>query len=668
MWNDFSIRYIRKNRVSSVLLAGAAFLTSLLLSLLCSIAYNLWEDYVKQQQAAAQAVKTSPEALFILYGIVLLLVCTALIVLLHHAFAVSMGSRLHQMGILKSVGATPEQIRNILLQEVLVLCTLPILAGTGVGIGLCAVFIRRIISMEKEMGINIEYGVAFEYHIFVFLISIGAAFLTVLFSAWIPAKKLGRLSPMEAIFGKEDPKRKKVGTFRLTSKCFGVYGELAGKSLYVRRKSMKTAVVALFLAFLGFFLFLSGETISGLSTQHTYFARFRNTWDYMLTVKKESKDDKKKTLLTKLRELPGMESCIAYELVDAMVTVPEQVLDDALLEIGPQILLEGAKQVKISGQIAWQIKAHFYILDDQSFQEYCKSGSISSDAGIVVVNLLWDDRNSDYTNRTYLPFLKENAGTLQVKETSLQYDAFADVIPDIREELKQKVLNLVISEKAFSNISSLFSADEVCYNMRTTENLSEKQSDMMEASIERLVSEDLESKEKELEKARFENAESSMTEGSYILENRLEEERADALARKGLRIVMGVLAGILACVGITGILTTTLGQLYQRKKEFARYLSVGVSLNDIRKMLFMEAMFIVGRPFLLALFIDIPVTALLLRFAPVTAGEFLRHLPWMPVFLLLAVTVVIVALSYVAASRKICRQNIVEILKDDALV
>ena len=84
----------------------------------------------------------------------------------------------------------------------------------------------------------------------------------------------------------------------------------------------------------------------------------------------------------------------------------------------------------------------------------------------------------------------------------------------------------------------------------------------MEASIENVVSE---------------NIGSGMTGSSYTLENRLEDERADASARKGLRIVMGVLAGILACVGIAGILSSTLGQMYQRKKEFARYLSVGVS-------------------------------------------------------------------------------------------
>ena len=204
MWKAFSVRYIRENRVASALLAGAAFLSSLLLSLLYSIAYNLWMDDFKQQQAAAEAAASPPGALMILYAMVLFLVCAALIALLHNAFAVSMGSRMHQLGILKSVGATPGQIRSFLLQEVLVLCVFPILAGTGTGVGLCAVFVRRIIAMGREMELNIQYDVAFEYHVLVFLISLGTAFLTVLFSAWIPARKLGRMSPMEAIFYEEE--------------------------------------------------------------------------------------------------------------------------------------------------------------------------------------------------------------------------------------------------------------------------------------------------------------------------------------------------------------------------------------------------------------------------------------------------------------------------------
>ena len=66
MWNSFSFRYIKENRTASLLLAGAAFLSSLLLSLMTTLAYNLWMDYVKQQ-AAKGVTDIRPTTLFIVY-------------------------------------------------------------------------------------------------------------------------------------------------------------------------------------------------------------------------------------------------------------------------------------------------------------------------------------------------------------------------------------------------------------------------------------------------------------------------------------------------------------------------------------------------------------------------------------------------------------------------
>lgn len=73
MWNSFSFRYIKENRTASLLLAGAAFLSSLLLSLMTTLAYNLWMDYVKQQ-AAKGVTDIRPTTLFIVYGVVLALI------------------------------------------------------------------------------------------------------------------------------------------------------------------------------------------------------------------------------------------------------------------------------------------------------------------------------------------------------------------------------------------------------------------------------------------------------------------------------------------------------------------------------------------------------------------------------------------------------------------
>lgn len=672
MWNSFSFRYIKENRTASLLLAGAAFLSSLLLSLMTTLAYNLWMDYVKQQ-AAKGVTDIRPTTLFIVYGVVLALICAALIAMIHNAFAVSMGSRLQHLGILKSVGATPRQIRTFLVQEAAALCVLPILLGTAIGVGICYMFVEQTIGLGQSLGLDVDYNVSFEYHILVAVISLAAAFLTAVLSAWIPARKISRLSPMEAIFGGVEPQAEKMRSFRLLSKTFGIYGELARKSIYNRRKSMRAATFVLFLSFIGFFIFLSAETISGLSTQETYYEKYHDTWDIMLTKEAGTEDEQSAaaaqvgnaqttqsagadSLLETLRAVPGVSRCISYQVIDTTLFLPEDMLSEELKQIGVETLLPEAERATVAGQEGWRTAVHLFVLDEQSFDGYCEDHNISSDAGAVAVNLLWDDRESDYMNRTYLPFVTD-AGALYLSENAsepvLYYDACADDIPAIREELEQKALNLVLSENAFRPLAEIlseagtFSGAETNYNIYLKEAIREKEAES-EAVREAIAA--------------------LMPDEGYTLEGRIQEEASDQAARKGLRIVMGVLAALLACVGIAGILSATLGQIYQRKKEFARYLSVGVSPKDMQKLLFLEGLFIIGRPFLIAVIIDVPVTALLLQMSPPTAGQFISHLPLVPVLIFLCISAGAVSLAYLAAARSICQGDLVEILKDETMV
>ena len=648
-------------------------LSSLLLSLMTTLAYNLWMDYVKQQ-AAKGVTEIRPTTLFIVYGVVLALICAALIAMIHNAFAVSMGSRLQHLGILKSVGATPRQIRTFLVQEATALCVLPILLGTAIGVGICYMFVEQTIGLGQSLGLDVDYNVSFEYHILVAVISLAAAFLTAVLSAWIPARKISRLSPMEAIFGGVEPQAEKMRSFRLLSKTFGVYGELARKSIYNRRKSMRAATFVLFLSFIGFFIFLSAETISGLSTQETYYEKYHDVWDLMLTREAGPENEQSAdaaqvgnaqttqsasadSLLETLRAVPGVSRCISYQVIDTTLFLPEDMLSEELKQIGVETMLPEAERANVAGQEGWRTAVHLFVLDGQSFAGYCEDHNISSDAGAVAVNLLWDDRESDYMNRKYLPFVADDSGELypgeNASEPVLYYDACTNEIPAIREELEQKALNLVLSENAFRPLAALLSEAGTFSGAETNYNI------YLEEAI----------REKEAESEAVREAIAALTpDEGYTLEGRIQEEASDQAARKGLRIVMGVLAALLACVGIAGILSATLGQIYQRKKEFARYLSVGVSPKDMQKLLFLEGLFIIGRPFLIAVIIDVPVTALLLQMSPPTAGQFISHLPLVPVLIFLCISAGAVSLAYLAAARSICQGDLVEILKDETMV
>ena len=51
MWKDYSSGYVRNNKASSLSIVIAAFISALLLSLLCSLFYNLWFYEVQSLKA-----------------------------------------------------------------------------------------------------------------------------------------------------------------------------------------------------------------------------------------------------------------------------------------------------------------------------------------------------------------------------------------------------------------------------------------------------------------------------------------------------------------------------------------------------------------------------------------------------------------------------------------
>ena len=596
MWRQYLARHIRENKAASIFLSGMSFIASLLLSLLSGIAYNLWVDYVNRQTVLYGTYTPQMEPVLAAYGSVLLIACAALISMLHHAFAVSMNSRVHQLGILASVGATPKQVRGFLTVEALSLCSIPVLAGIIAGIGLCYGFMEIIIHVSRDaVGNTVGYEVAFTYHVLVAFAALICSFFTIFLSAWIPARKLSRISPLAAIHYGEEAAVSKMRRFSIVSKLSGIYGELARKSLYARRKMMRTSALSLTLSCLALFAFLSFETISGNFTQMTYFERFRDSWDFMLTV---SGREDAEPLLGAIREMRGVRDCIAYRRTEGTAVV--------------------------------------FVLDEESFQTYCDSAGVMPDtAGAVALN-------NDALQGRPEELTVEIQGKMEV--FSLTY---AQALPLFREEVSRLVPSIVISETTCRNTQLWDSDNRTNYNIRL---LPDADQESLEEELEALMAEYL-------------------SDGvSYSLEGRLEEEASDASIRAALRFFIGVLAGLLAAIGIMNVFSATLGQLYQRRREFARYLSVGMSPRGMWRMLCREALMVVMSPILLAVLADVPLIWWALGQSGTTPERFFEELPMgmiLPFLLFLAAGI---GLAYVLGGRRIICADLIETLRDETIV
>lgn len=632
MWNAYSRSFLRYNKTGNRFVLVISFLASMMLSMVSGLFYNLWADQVNKTIAETGSASVEFTPVVIAYIAVFTIASIALIMMIHHAFAATMTTRIHQLGILQSVGATPRQIKSALVNEVVVLSLPASIIGNLIGIGLSWAIMAFIISSTANLR---DYTLTFTYHPLVFVGSFGFSMLTAAVSAWIPARKLSRMTPLEAIHYGNEPIIKRVRHYRITSAIFGVYGELARKSLFARRKAMRIGTMSILLAVFACISILNMLGVSGLSTQRTYFDRYKNNWDFLVTVEGDTYSE---DLLSDIRNTEDVTGCIVHRIVNTSTQIPADCLSDDVQRLGLENLNSSFSDNEAG---AYNAKVPIIILDDTSFAAYRGDGS---DANVVAVNIIWDSVNSERTDRQYVPFL--NSGkelTLNVNGAYIPVDVFADAMPILREEMTQYALTLVMSESYYATLGFNLTAEETIYTVKMTD---ENQNDVVEKRLQALL----------------------VAYPDYAFEGRVQELADEMQIQQGLRMIVYLFTGILTCIGLANIFASTLGQVHQRKREFARYFAVGLTPKGAAKILAWEATIVALRPILLTIVVNIPLMALMLDAGGITAADFIaKRLPLIPAILLFVAVIGFVALAYYLGGKKICNMNLAETIKDDTL-
>lgn len=611
--------------------------------------------------------KENPPQLLFLYLGFLTAICISLAMMIHSAFAVTMESRLQQLGIMKSVGAAPAQIRTVLLQEAMALCLFPVLAGIPLGAGSCYWFMRMAGSLAENLGVSRAVGAVFYFPALVALLSLAVCLFTVWISARLPAGRLGRLTPLEAVRGGGESAPGKMRRFRLIAGLFGIEGELARKSLYARRRAFRTAGISLTLACFVFSAFLNFEVVSYLHTYHTFFERYKDTWDLLLTLDKRAEREGMAGygLLEALRGLDGVERCAEYRKFQAHVRLPEDTVSGELEALGGPLGLTDTGIVRDGRDYLAQ--APLVVLDDVSFQEYCRESGVElepwvqPEAGVklepgddpltggtglpvVAVNRIWDNLNSRYKNRQYVPYLKAEAGLeleLELAPAPLKARilAYSDLPPNLREEYEDFTLVLVAPESGFRNVEAAFGKADRYFNILTD---SDQVIDGVQAQIEGMME----------------------SAPGWEMENRLSEEAFNEAVRTSYKLVMGILCGILALVGLSNVFANALGSITQRKREFARYLSVGMTPGSVRRVLALEAFYVCAKPVAVSLLLNIPFVAYCLRASHLMPGEYLANIPVLPIGIFVLSIFLAVGTAYWIGGRRILRGDLVGMLRD----
>ena len=597
---------------------------------------------------------SAPRLLFPLFILIAGIASFSLIIVIHNSFAVSMNARIHQFGIFSSIGATPKQIRSCLLQEAAALCILPILIGNLLGI-LISMGIIHMVNGLLGSGVAGRHEAVFGYHPLVLVATLLLTVVTIWISAWMPARKLSRLTPLEAIknTGELQLKRKKKSP--LLTCLFGLEGELAGGALKAQKRALRTASLSLIFSFLAFTIMQSFFALSGISTRETYFERYQGVWDIMVTVKDTDVDSFRET--QKMQEIPEIRSAIVYQRAMAKRIIAEDEISEDMKSFGG-FASAGDNYVRETDG-GWLVNVPIVILDDASFLAYCEQIGITPQLdGAVIWNQIRDVTNPDFRHPQYVPYVKgENEVSILRQSGNEELTAeipvlsYTEKVPVLREEyatLDYYELVHFIPVSLWKEIKEQIGGSEedtyIC--MLGRENVTLEELNALQGQVESLIA------------------------GNYKVEseNRIQEVEANDKQIQGMMAIFGGFCVLLAIIGIGNVFSNTLGFVRQRKREFARYMSVGMTQGEIKKMFCVEALTIAGRPILITLPLAVVAVGYLLKTSYVEVGTFLAEAPIIPIMIFMLAIWGTVAFAYYLGWRNIRKINLAEVLRDDTMM
>ncbi len=197
------------------------------------------------------------DSMLAVFGVIILLVIIATIAVIYNAFNISVIERVSQFGLLRCVGATPRQIRNIVFREALILGAIGIPIGIVCGTIAMAIVFAVISAVAPDM---IMGGLQLVMSPYLVLASVLIGAFTIYLSALLPARKAGRISPMEAVRGTgafKKEKFRKTDRHRIVLKLLGAEGWMAWKNLGRNRKRFYITVFSMVISIVLFIVFSS---------------------------------------------------------------------------------------------------------------------------------------------------------------------------------------------------------------------------------------------------------------------------------------------------------------------------------------------------------------------------------------------------------------------------
>lgn len=624
--------------------------------------------------------------LFTLIAILFIIIFIGAIALIYNAFAISITERSTDFGLLSSIGATKRQKRRSVLLEALLILAVAVPIGVlGGYFGLWLVFaainpaINTLVSGGYLLGSDLEAQLQLRVVIspIAILIAVIMSVLTVLVSAWIPAVRAGRVTPIEAIRQAKDVKLtpRSVKTSRLTGVLFGIEGEIAAKNMKRSKKRSRVVIISFVISLV---LFLSASSFTHLfsrsvdvATGDVNYNIYVNLWQ---SANDASKSELPKELLQAENAISHLDGIEDFTVVNGMQSFyPKDFKEDALSASARKIWDAQAEKGNNLNQPVIQVVA----LNDETLKAYCDKVGADYDTmqntenfnGILVNNIAWKEGK----NYTSISVLDKKMGDTQVL-TDYTHEESDEEATDSGETDQSE--RKVEYDRTFRIAAT---TDQVPIGFSTIRSVNDGG-----LGVDVFVSQAV--FEKYLPSDYYYNVVYLSAADSGSLSDQIEELMTDPAYRdlaysvsditSQVRMIEQIIflintfsyvfIALISAIGIANIFNTISTGIILRQKEFAMLKSVGMSPKGFHKMLFFESLLYGIKSLLWGLPISFAVMALLyLVLRQNFAIPF--SVPWLQVAIGIGAIFAIVLITVCYGAVKIRKKNVIEGLRKQTL-
>lgn len=592
-------------------------------------------------------------------GIILVaLVMLGSVFLIYNSFHISLNERTHQFGIFMSVGATEKQLRNSVVFEGICIGLIGIPAGMLIGIP----GIRLVLSLVAKNFANVLYSdvpLTLKVSVPALAASVVISMITILISAYIPAKKAARTPVMECIRQTNEIKveAKDIKTAGFTKRFFGLEGTLASKNFKRNKRRYRSIILSLSLSVV---LFVSSSSFVMNLKQTSKQADV--VTDYDIGFDAQNMDDSEMLgLYDKMKTAEGVTHSSYQALMEFTCSVRTEQLSDAYLKSKGDTLRGDTEDLPMEIQF----------LDDTSYLQIIKSLGLTANA-----YTLDDTRTKESMKLIAVAKMEDTTG--KAEEVSQLENVFrdstvdADLIPEKKgEPVTEWGKNVSITcvdlvppdaptfsgkyeqKPYFFQIIAPWSLKETLAPQNLSVDVRGKgitfRSDSPGKSTEQMQA----------------IIEGTGITSDYALHNvyAMLEQNRNILFIVNLFAV--VFIAMISLIAVANVFNTISTNIKLRRREFAMLRSVGMSDREFNKMMRYECLLYGLRTLLFGLPISGILSWLIYKGIFIGGSEIDFIFPWGSLAVSILGVFLVIFITMIYAAEKIRKENIIEALRDD---